>query len=125
NKLKEKCYKAINDDLNTPVLISHLFDGVKMINSINDGKEKISADDLDDMKGLYNLFVYDVLGLEGVEADEKDDELTGKVIETLLSIRHEAKNNKDWKTADRIRDELSALGIIIKDTKDGANWEKS
>ena len=125
NKLKEKCYKAINDDLNTPILVSHLFDGVKMINSINDGKEKISADDLDDMKGLYNLFVYDVLGLEGVEADEKDDELTGKVIETLLSIRHEAKNNKDWKTADRIRDELSALGIIIKDTKDGANWEKS
>ncbi len=125
SKLKEKCDSAINDDLNTPVLISHLFDGVKMINSINDGKEKIAADDLDRLRSLYNMFVYDVLGLEMVEKDGKDDELTGKVIETLLSIRHDAKLNKDWATSDRIRDDLGALGITIKDTKDGATWEKS
>lgn len=123
--LKDKCYRAMNDDLNTPILISHLFDGVKMINSVNDGKEKIQANDLDDLKNLYNLFVYDVLGLKEVEAGEKDDKLTGKVIKALLSIRHDAKHNKDWKTADRIRDELGALGIVIKDTKDGASWEKS
>ncbi len=122
--LVEKCSCAINDDLNTPVLIAHLFDGVKAINSISDGKESVSGDDLAELKRIYKLYVMDILGF--TEEEEQKD-LTGisdKEIEEMIKERHAAKLNKDWSTADRLRDELSAHGITIKDTRDGATWER-
>jgi cysteinyl-tRNA synthetase len=122
--LKEKCYEAMNDDLNSPILIAHLFDGVKMINSINDGKEKVSASDLAELKTLYHDFVFDILGLQAEEqAAAGGDETMTHVVDLLLNLRMEAKKNKDWGTADKIRNELSALGFEIKDTKDGFSWE--
>jgi len=123
-EIKEKCYQAINDDLNCPILISHLFDGVKIINSIKDGKATISDNDLAEMKELYKTFVFDILGLvsENNEAGTSS-KLTGSLIDLLLNIRQQAKLNKDWATSDKVRDELKALGVIIKDTKDGFEWE--
>ncbi|GET27370.1 cysteine--tRNA ligase [Prolixibacter sp. NT017] len=123
--LKEKCYEAMNDDLNSPVLIAHLFDGVKMINSINDGKEKISAKDLTVLQQLYREFAFDILGLQSEEqaAAGGGEETMTHVVDLLLNLRIEAKKNKDWATADKIRNELSALGFEIKDTKDGFSWE--
>ena len=122
--LKSKCYKALNDDLNTPVLIAHLFDGVKMINSLAAGHEKITIQELEKLKELYRTLVIDVLGLRE-ESDESgaNNEILDKVIRLLLTTRNEAKKNKDWATADRIRDELTNLGITVKDTKDGFEWE--
>ncbi len=122
--LKTKCYEALNDDFNTPILIAHLFDGVKMINSLAAGKESITADDLAGLKDLYHKLVFDVLGLK-TEGDEGagDNEILDKVVRLLLSTRDEAKKNKDWATADKIRDELTNLGIVVKDTKDGYEWE--
>lgn len=121
--LKAKSYEALNDDLNTPILIAHLFDGVKMINSLAVGNEKINAEDLEALKVLYRSLVFDVLGLNEEGEEEGNSEILDKVISLLLTTRNEAKKNKDWATADRIRDELTNLGIAVKDTKDGFEWE--
>ena len=122
-ELKAKCYEALNDDFNTPILIAHLFDGVKMINSLAAGTESITADDLASLKDLYHKLVFDVLGLKDEGDEGADNEILDKVVRLLLSTRDEAKKNKDWATADKIRDELTNLGIVVKDTKDGYEWE--
>jgi cysteinyl-tRNA synthetase len=119
--LEKRCYEAMNDDLNTPVVIAHLFDGVRIINLINDGRESISEEDLKKLKNLFTTFVYNILGLK--EEESAGNELLGDVINMLLTIRQEAKANKDWATSDRIRDGLVKLGVVVKDRKDGFDWE--
>ncbi len=122
--LGEKCYEAISDDLNSPILIAHLFDGVKMINSIADGKATVNNDDLKTLQQLYVDFVYDIIGLkEETQSGTGNSNAMGKAVDLLLNLRMDAKANKDWGTADRIRDEMKALGFEIKDTKDGFEWE--
>ncbi|MCK4568897.1 MAG: cysteine--tRNA ligase [Bacteroidales bacterium] len=123
NWLKDKCYEAMNDDFNSPVLIAHLFDGVKTINSIKDGKLKIDKENLIALKELFMIFGNDILGLksEGEAAGGQDD-LSSKLIETLLDLRRESKLNKDFNTADKIRDQLTAMGVTLKDTKEGTEW---
>jgi len=122
--LETKCFAAMDDDLNTPILISHLFDGVKMINSIVAGKESIDADGLARIKALYNDFAFDILGLkQEADSSASNDETLGKMVELLLEMRTEAKANKDWATADAIRDKMAALGVEVKDTKDGFEWK--
>ncbi|NQU55073.1 MAG: cysteine--tRNA ligase [Bacteroidetes bacterium] len=123
DSLKEKCFAALNDDLNSPIAIAHLFDGVKMINSIKAGKEKISDIVLSDLKAFFNNVVFDVLGFKVEKADESDGgEVLAGTVKLLLELRKNAKTNKDWGTADKIRDDLNEIGIEIKDTKDGADW---
>ncbi len=123
-ELKDKCYAAMNDDLNSPIAIAHLFDGVKMINSIADGKASISVDDLEALKSLYSTFVFEIFGLKKPEAESSANTAAyEKAIDLLLQLRMEAKANKDWATADKIRDELANLGFVVKDTKDGFSWE--
>ncbi len=123
--LKEKCYAAINDDLNTPVLIAHLFDGVKMINSCNDGKASLNSDDLEQLRKLYHDFTFEILGFrsESVASGDSDSAVLGEVVDFLLDFRIEAKRNKDWATSDKIRNKLTELGFEIKDTKEGFSWE--
>ena len=122
--LEKKCFDAMGDDLNTPILISHLFDGVKMINSIVAGKEKITAEQLEKLRKLYNDFAFDILGLkQETEAAGSNDELLNNLVGTLLEMRTEAKKNKDWAAADALRDKMTALGIEVKDTKDGFEWK--
>ena len=115
----------MNDDLNSPTVISTLFDAARMINSVNDGKEKISATDLADLQALFDLFVFDILGLrnEATAGGSEQYEAFGKAIDLLLTIRQQAKVNKDWATSDKIRNELTALGFEVKDTKEGAEWK--
>jgi cysteinyl-tRNA synthetase len=123
NDLEEKCYEAMNDDFNSPVLIAHLFEGVRVINSVNDKKETISKDDLEVLKRVMHTFVFEVLGL----VDETKTMGGGDVIKGLMSlildIRRTARENKDWATSDKIRDELKAAGVEIKDTKEGVDWK--
>lgn len=122
--LKAKCYEAMNDDMNTPIVISHLFDGAKMINNIIAGNHTISAQDLEELKGVFHLFMFDILGLTEEKGSSDGREAAyGKVVDMLLEERIRAKANKDWATADKIRDELTALGFEIKDTKDGFEWK--
>ena len=124
-QLRNNCYEALNDDLNSPILIAHLFDGTKMINSVNDGNATVTADDLLKLQQLYSGLVYDVLGLKPFSgnSDNSNNVLFGKMVALLLSLRQEAKMKKDWATSDQIRDQLTSLGFEIKDTKEGADWK--
>src|SRR5665647_1085761 len=100
-KLKRNCYDALNDDLNSPILIAHLFDGAKMINSVNDGNMTITVVDLVKLQQLYTDLVYDVLGLQpsGDSQENGNSELFGQMVELLLTLRQEAKAKKDWTTS--------------------------
>jgi len=122
--LQKHCKDAINDDLNTPVLIAHLFDAVKWINQLADSKASLSADDLESFRKLFDEYVFDILGLQDESVNDSSDSLSPQLIEMLLSIRQEAKINKDFSTADGIRNKLNDLGITIKDSKEGSTWER-
>jgi cysteinyl-tRNA synthetase len=122
NELEKNCYAAMDDDFNTPILIAHLFDGVRIINSVKDGKESLTASDLSKMKKLFSDFVADILGLISAKESGGND-LTEEVMELVLKLRGNAKKNKDFSTADLIRDELDKAGIQIKDSREGSSWE--
>lgn len=121
-EIRENCYAAMNDDFNSPMLVSHLFDAVRVINSVADGTEKLTAEDIASLKELIQVFVFDVLGLiDESEANAGGDVITG-LMNLIIDIRKSARENKDWATSDKIRDELKAAGVEIKDTKDGVEW---
>ncbi|HQG76584.1 MAG TPA: cysteine--tRNA ligase [Bacteroidales bacterium] len=122
--LEKKCFDAIDDDLNTPVLLSYLFEGVKYINQVNDGKEKLSAADLGSLKKLFKTFVFDILGLKAAPVSVADEKLTGELMKIIIDLRQDARERKDFATSDKIRNELKEAGIILKDRKDGAEWER-
>ena len=124
NELRRKCYEAMDDDLNTPVLLSHLFEGVKYINSLNDGTETLNIDDLESLKKLFNIFVFEILGLKDESECISDEKLTGELMKIIIDLRQEAKNRKEWAASDKIRSDLKSAGIVIKDRKDGADWER-
>ena len=120
---REKCYNALLDDFNSPILIAHLFEAVKWIFQVKNGEEKISTDELHELKTLMNAFVFDVLGLRNEEqAAGNNDKLDG-VVQLLINMRMEARANKDWALSDKIRDELSVIGIQLKDGKEGTSYD--
>jgi len=114
----------MNDDLNTPILISHLFDGVKIINSVNDGTEKIDDKGIEALRKLFDDYVFKILGLRDETQDSKTDDLAEELMKIIIDLRGEARTRKDFTTSDRIRDELKKAGVTIKDTKDGVKWER-
>ena len=122
--LSAKCHEAMNDDFNSPILIANLFEGVRIINSVNDRKETISKSDLDLLKKTIHEFVFDVLGLQQEQTASDNDELTKNLMNLIIEIRNEAKTKKDFPTSDKIRDGLAKNKIAIKDTKYGTTWEK-
>ena len=122
--LIEKVYEALCDDLNTPIALSHIFDAVRIINTAKDKKLALDASDWQALTDLFDNIVFGVLGLRDEDASEG-----GKALQTIdglvnmvLEQRKAAKAAKDWATSDRIRDDLKALGIQIKDTKEGTEW---
>jgi len=119
---KQKCYDAMNDDFNTPILIAQLFEAVKHINLIKEDKETISAADKNELESSLNAFVYDVLGIESQSLAKDDSNALKGVMELLIEMRNDARANKDFATSDKIRDELNALGIQLKDGKDGTTF---
>ena len=123
--LRDKCCAAMNDDFNTPILLSHLFEAVRIINSVNDKHEQLTADDIQELKHLFQHFVIDVLGLNTEEESSKHTEVLDKVVKVVLDMRVEAKQQKDFKTSDTLRDKLLEAGISIKDTKEGSTWALS
>jgi len=120
--LRNRCEEAMNDDLNTPIAISYLFDAAKAINTIYDGKGKISAEDLNELKSVFNLYLFDILGLKTEQGNSQTSESYKKAVDLLLNMRLEAKQNKDWALSDKIRNELTSYGFNIKDTKEGFEW---
>ncbi|MEP3383617.1 MAG: DALR domain-containing protein, partial [Flavobacteriaceae bacterium] len=122
NTWQQKCYNAMNDDFNTPILIAHLFDAVKHINLIKEGKESIVQEDKDLLQKTMNSFVYDILGLENQSLAKDDSHALHGVMDLLIELRNQARADKDFATSDKIRDELTALGIQLKDGKDGTTF---
>ena len=119
---KQKCYNAMNDDFNSPILIAHLFDAVRAINLIKDGKEQITSEDKDTLTKTLNVFVFDVLGLFKEDGTEANDDKLEAVINLLIAMRNEARANKDFAQSDFIRDQLAAMGITLKDGKEGTSF---
>ena len=120
-KWKTACYSAMNDDFNTPVLISHLFEAVKVINQIKEHNASLTSEDLIAFKETMNAFVFDILGLMSENSQDNSEKING-VVALLIKLRKEARENKDWALSDQIRDELIALGIQLKDGKEGTTF---
>ncbi|HRT47820.1 MAG TPA: cysteine--tRNA ligase, partial [Bacteroidales bacterium] len=123
DEIKAKCYEALDDDLNSPVLLAQLFEAVRLINSAREGTEKMTASDIAKMKELFSVFVKDILGLIDESAGRGNEKIVSGLMKLILDIRHEARQKKDFATSDKIREELSRLGITVRDLKDGAEWE--
>ncbi len=121
-EIRRKCYAAMDDDFNSPVLIAELFEIVRIINSIYDGKAKVTAEGLEGLQVFMKEFVVDILGLRNDQTSASDD--IDDVMNLVIKLRNEAKANKDFVTSDRIRDELNSIGIQLKDSKEGTLWNK-
>jgi cysteinyl-tRNA synthetase len=120
-KYHDLCYDALNDDFNTPIALAHLFDLARIVNQVNDGKESFSEEDISMAKKLFETLLFSVFGLRD-EKGKDDSHLIDYLMSTILDIRKQAKLNKDYATADKIREELEKLNIQIKDNKEGSNW---
>ncbi len=121
-QIESRFYEAMNDDLNTPVAVSVLFDGIKSINSAVTGNEQLSAVDLRKLREIYHLFVSDILGLKKEKDSKMYESLSADLVELLISMRREARDRKDFLAADKIRDDLKSMGVILKDTAECTQW---
>ena len=121
--LRQKCYDAMNDDFNTPIVISHLFEAARIINSAADGKLKLRQADIDELRQVFDTFLFEVMGMRDEASDGGNGQLVDSLMHIILDIRATAKANKDWATSDKIRDALAAAGVTVKDGKDGATWQ--
>jgi cysteinyl-tRNA synthetase len=117
----KSCYTAMNDDFNTPILIANLFEAVKVINQIKEQRASLTLEDLSALKKTVNVFVFDVLGLMTEGSQDNSGKING-VVALLIKLRKQARENKDWALSDQIRDELIALGIQLKDGKEGTTF---
>jgi len=119
---KKSCYEAMNDDFNTPILIAQLFEGIRFVNLINDGKETITENDLNELKTTLNGFIFDVLGITNEQTTNDNSEKLEGVVNLMIQMRNEARANKDFALSDQIRDQLLSVGIQLKDGKDGTSF---
>ena len=124
-ELRQRCYDAMNDDFQTQLVISYLFEACHVINTALDHKANISVDDLKELSDTMRLFTFDLLGLKSEKGANNDarEEAYGKVVDMVLNLRAKAKADKDWATSDQIRDALAEAGFEVKDTKDGVTWK--
>lgn len=118
----DRIYDALCDDLNTPVAMAHIFDAVRIVNSAKEKQVRINTADHSTLKEIFTVILTDVLGLVDEETADGHEDVVGKLVDMIIDIRKKAKENKDWATSDRIRDELKEAGIQIKDTKEGTEW---
>lgn len=122
--IRQKCYDALNDDLNSAIVISNLFEAATIINSAIAGNIRLTESDVKELKSLFDTFLFDILGIINTSGEaDKNTEAYSKAIDLLLQIRNEAKVNKDWATSDKIRNELNKIGFELKDAKDGTEWK--
>ena len=122
-EIERSAREAMNDDLNTPIVIATLFEAATRINRLRNGEDSLSETDLEELKRIFHLYLFDILGLQDErESGSNGSEAYKGAVDLLMDIRKTAKDNKDWATSDKIRDRLAELGFIVKDTKQGAEW---
>lgn len=119
---RNSCYEAMNDDFNTPILIAQLFEGIRFVNVVNDKRETLTAADIELLKATLEGFLFDVLGIKNEKSTSNNSDKLIGVVEMLIEMRNEARANKNWALSDEIRDKLLALGIQLKDGKDGTGF---
>ncbi|NBL65316.1 cysteine--tRNA ligase [Flavobacterium sp. NST-5] len=122
NTWKQRCYDAMNDDFNTPILIAELFEGVRFINLLKEKTESISAEDLKTFSNAMSGFIFDILGLKDEKTSGAGNDKLENVVNMLIGMRNEARANKDFALSDNIRNQLTSLGIHLKDGKDGTTF---
>jgi cysteinyl-tRNA synthetase len=120
--IEDACFAAMNDDLNTAIVVANLFDAARLINSVHAGTETASKEGIQQLKKLFDDFLFTILGIK-IESKDTSTDIEG-LMELIIDIRTKAKGSKDFQTADQIRDTLTKLGIAIKDTKEGVTWSK-
>jgi cysteinyl-tRNA synthetase len=120
NSLETKCFEALADDLNTPILIAHLFELVTLINNLDNGSQSITNEDYIKLESLYNTYVFDLLGLKK-EASQGNEKLNG-VMKLVIELRKQAKESKNYAVSDAIRNQLTEIGIELKDGKEGTTF---
>ena len=129
SEIRRKCYEAMDDDLNTPMVIANLYDALRLVNQVKDGHAKATQADIDELKAVFDIFLVDILGVrtEMTGSGDNPEALRPfeEAVDLLLEIRGNAKAAKDWATSDLIRDRMAAIGFTVKDTKDGAEWKLS
>lgn len=123
--IRNKCYEALNDDLNSAIVIAHLCEAGTTINSASAGNITLSQEDINELKEVFDIFLFGILGIrnDAIGANSGNNEAFGKAVDLLLEIRQKAKENKDWATSDQIRNELAKAGFEINDTQNGAEWK--
>ncbi|NVO18673.1 MAG: cysteine--tRNA ligase [Bacteroidetes bacterium] len=121
-EVETNCYLAMDDDLNSPIVIANLFEAVRIINSVFDKKESLTAQDIEMLKNILHTFIFDILGLLPEAASSAGNETIEGLMQLILDIRASARASKDWATSDKIRDDLAKVKITVKDTKEGASW---
>lgn len=121
--IEKNCHEAMNDDFNSPIVIANLFEGVRIINSVHNNLEKLTAEDIKLLKRIFDIFAIQVLGLKEEKDVQGSNQKVDGLMNLILDLRKNARASKDFSTSDKIRDELSNLGITIKDTRDGSTWE--
>jgi len=122
SQIEKSCQDAMNDDFNSPIVIANLFEAVKIVNAANDGKEKLTSNNVKELKDLFNKWVFEILGLLP-DNSFNEKQIIENLMNIILTIRTEARSKKDWETSDKIRDELAKIGIKVKDGKDNITWE--
>lgn len=124
DKLRTDCKAAMDDDFNTSVLISVLFDAAKTANQIKSGQAKATTEDIEKLKALFEDYAFEVLGFRSEKTSEGEDTtITPGLMDLIIKLRKSAKLSKDYATADRIREQLTALGIELKDTPEGTDYK--
>lgn len=121
--IRKECYGAMNDDLNTAIVIANLFEAARVVNSMHAGTEALSADDIAEVKSLFDTFLFEILGIRPESKDTSTD--VDGLMQLILELRASAKADKNFTVADKIRDTLSQLGISIRDSKEGTTWDKN
>lgn len=122
-QLMQNCYDAMNDDFNSPIVIANLFEGVRITNSVHNGLETLTSEDIAVLKNIFDVFVSEILGLKEDTLQDTSDTKVDGLMNLIIDLRKNARTQKDFATSDKIRDELSNLGIILKDTREGTSWE--
>jgi cysteinyl-tRNA synthetase len=119
---RSTCVDAMNDDFNTPIVISQLFEGVRVINSVKEGNMALNASDIELLKTTFHSFFFDILGLNNEDGGSDNSKLSQSLMDVIIQMRNEAKANKDYATSDKLRDALASIQVKIKDSKEGTSW---
>lgn len=122
-QIRNSCYEAMNDDFNSPIVIANLFEGVRIINSVHNNLEQLTKEDISLLKDTFNIFINDILGLKEEKIENESDTKVSGLMNLIIELRKNARTGKDFATSDKIRNDLSSLGITLKDTRDGTSWE--